>query len=90
MTRAVRDPNGIPVTLGTSSTDGITPTPVAVDPTFFSLIVDDNTTGSNAGNLEKRDQNSVPVAMGVSSVDGITPVTIYIEVATKKLLINSN
>ena len=91
MTQAVHDPNGIPAVLGASATDGVTPTPLYLDPTFFSLVVDDNTTGSNLStNIAKRDLNNIRVTMGVSSADGVTPVMIYIDPSTKKLLINSN
>lgn len=91
MTNAKIDNNGIKTALGTSSTDGVTPLLMYVDPTTHGVEIDDNTTGSDlSGDIAKRDQNSEPVILGVSSSDGLTPTPIYIESAANKLLINSN
>ena len=88
--RARKDNNGIPVMLGTSSVDGVTPIVLYVEPNNHGIEVDDNTTGSDLSAINaRRDENYDPVAMGTSSSDGLTPEAIYIEPTTKKLLINS-
>lgn len=90
MTNAKRDNNHIPVALGTSNADGITPLPVQVDPTLHSVDVDEEQGGSDlSGDEASRDENMVTVIMGVSSDDGITPTSIYIDSVSGKLLINT-
>jgi hypothetical protein len=90
MTNATRDNNHIPVVLGTSNNDGITPLPVQVNPTLHSVEVDEEQTGSDlSGDDATRDENMVTVMMGVSNVDGVTPTAIYIDSVSGKLLINT-
>ena len=50
MTEAIRDQNHIPVMLGVSSIDSVTPTPITIDPVTGRLLVD-TTGGSGYTNL---------------------------------------
>ena len=78
MAQALRDQNHVPVGIGVSNTDSVTPVMLRVDPVTGYLIVD-NTSQSLAvtsAETDKRDQNHVPTVYGVSSVDGVTPVPI--------------
>lgn len=88
MTQARKDNNYIPTALGVLDSDGVTPTLLQVNPTTHGLIIDDDTTGSDAGN-GNRDNNGEPVMKAVSSSDGTTIKSLYINSAGK-LLINSN
>ena len=91
MTDAIRDNNGVPVSLGTSATDGVAIVPLYINPTTHGVELDDNITGSDlSGHTAGRDKNQVPVMMGTSSVDGVTLVPLYIDPSSKKLLLNSN
>lgn len=90
MANAQRDQNNVPTLLAGLSTDGVTPTRVAVNPVNHGMKVDEGSSGSDFGpSIAPRDQNSVPVAMGVSSVDGVTPVVIYAD-ASGHLLIDQS
>ena len=90
MTEAKKDQNSIPVTLGTSDADGITPLPIQADPSTHELYTDDNTTGSDlSDDIARRDNNGQTVLMATSSTDGITPVPVYIDSVAGKFLINS-
>ena len=91
MTEARKDENGVSTLIITSNADGSTPMLVQVDSTAHSILIEDNTTGSDlSGDIASRDKNFIPVLMGVSSTDGITPTAIYGDPATGKILINSN
>lgn len=91
MTDAKKDNNGIPVILGTSSTDGETPVLVKADPTAHSIDVDDDTTGTDlSDDIASRDNNGVTVLMAVSESDGVTPTAIYTDPSNGKLLIDSS
>jgi hypothetical protein len=86
---APRDNNHVPVKMGTSNADGITPIAIQVNPTTHEIMVDANAGGSDLSDEPAvRDENHVPVWMGVSSDDGVTPVPIYVDSVTKKLLIS--
>ena len=50
MSEASRDQNHVPTMLGVSSTDGVTPIPVEIDPVTGRLLVD-STGGSGYTNL---------------------------------------
>ena len=90
MANAQRDENNVPTMLGVLNSDGVTVTPVQVNPANHALKVDDNTTGSDLGpSRALRDENFVPTKIVVSSVDGITPVVLYAD-SNGKLLIDSN
>lgn len=87
--QAPRDENHVPVMLGASNADGITPLAPYVHPTTHILMVDIGPGGSDLSDEPAvRDENRVPVAMGVSSDDGVTPVPIYVDSVTRKLLID--
>jgi hypothetical protein len=90
MAQARKDNNAIPVILGTSNSDGITPVQIKVSTTTHGLMTDDNTTGTDlSGDIASRDDNGFPVLMGVSSTDGITPTAVYADPSTGKILITS-
>lgn len=90
MTNAARDNNNIPTLLVVLNTDGTSLVRVEVEPTFHTLSVEDNSTGSNNGPTRAlRDENFVTTLIGVSSVDGVTPVAVYAD-STGQLLIDSN
>lgn len=87
--QAPRDNNRIPVKMGTSNADGITPIAIQVNPTTHEIMVANGSTGSDLSDQPAvRDENHVPVWMGVSSDDGVTPVPVYVDSVTKKLLIS--
>lgn len=99
MSNAKRDENNVTTLMGALSTDGTTPTLVAVNPSNHALKVDDNPAGSDHGVLNApRDENGVPVLMAVSSttatvggisyVQGVTPVVVYAD-SSNRLLIDS-
>ena len=90
MAQAPRDNNGITTLIGTSSTDGSTPVAVYANPTDHTIVIDDNTTGSDlSGDNASRDQNYVPALLAVSEVDGVTPVPVYVNATTHALLVDS-
>jgi hypothetical protein len=102
-TTAYKDGNGVNTIIAASNADGKTPVRIYANPSTHSLMIDDNTTGSNAGNNNgnaARDTNFVPVWIAVSSVtatvdgvnyvEGVTPVEVYGDPATGSILINSN
>ena len=89
MTDAARDKNRNPTLLGTLQSDGITPTPIQVNPANLALKVIDATTGTASTLVDApRDNNRVPVMMGVSSSDMTTPVPIAVDI-NGNLLIQS-
>jgi len=87
MTNAKRDENHVPTAIA-SLNDNASIVRVQVNASNNSLKVDNNTTGSDAGNDILIDENHVPILMGVSSADGETPIAIYAD-SNGKLLINS-
>lgn len=90
MSNAARDQNRVPTMVVADSTDGTTPINIKVNPTIHSLMIDDNTTGTDRSDAPaKRDENRVPLLMGVSSDDGVTPVPIYGDASTGALLVDS-
>lgn len=48
MTEAVRDQNHVPVLMGVSSADGVTPTPIKVDPATGKILTDASLSGAGA------------------------------------------
>lgn len=82
MANAKRDENRITTMTGVLNTDGFTVTNVNADPTSNnSMMVDDNTTGSDNGptpGRALRDGNYVTTLYAVSEVDGETPVALYV------------
>ena len=92
MPDANRDNNRIPVALGVSSLDGITPVELEVNPVNDQLSMDvanDAGRAITVGTRITRDANNVPVAAGVSSVDGITPVPFHVGPNNGRLMIES-
>lgn len=88
MTNATRDENNRPAILAVLNTDGITVTPVEINPTTHALSVDNNTTGTDQGPQRAlRDENFVTTMLAVSDVDGVTPVALYVD-SNGKLLID--
>lgn len=86
MTNAKRDQNSVPAILGVLNTDGVTITPVKIDPSTHKLAVSDGISGSNHGTTNvKRDQNYRTALMAVST-DGVTPVALYVTSAGELLL----
>ena len=72
MSEAQRDQNHIPVAMGVSSADGVTPLPLLVDPVTGRLLITIYSTTSEAlvtgeySNRAKRDANHVPMTLGVT------------------------
>lgn len=72
MSQAQRDQNHIPIAMGVSSADGVTPLPFLVDPvtgrlliTIYPVTTEALVTGEYT-NKAKRDANHVPMIMGVT------------------------
>lgn len=87
MTSAPRDNNHVPVELGTSNADGITPLVFKADPVTHRLKVSIASTGSSISITNaNRDANRVPVVMAVSKSDNSTPLPIYMDSSTNALL----
>jgi len=88
MTDAKRDNNQVPVMLGVSNADGKTPTPIKIDPTSHTILMENGSSGTDLGGDDAaRDNNQVPVMLAVSEDDGETPVPLYINPATGALLV---
>lgn len=87
-TPALRDENHKAVGLGVSSSDGVTPVMLRVDPVTDYLLVSDNgaTVIATYRRWSKRDENDVPTIYGISSIDGVTLVPIRTD-KTGRLLI---
>jgi hypothetical protein len=64
MANGKRDDNWVPVSMGISSSDGVTPTPLTVDPVTGRLrcvmASSDGGDGTPDGNPPNRDDNGVP------------------------------
>lgn len=89
MTNASRDNNNVPTMISVLNTDGLSITPVKINPVNHGLKVDNNTTGSDNGPARAlRDENSIPTILAVSNADGVTPISLYVD-ATGKLLIDA-
>lgn len=75
---AKRDQNHVPVAMGVSSTDSITPVMFEVDETTNYLLatITQSSATATVMSANKRDENHVPTVYGVSSVDGVTLVPI--------------
>jgi len=91
MTDAKRDQNRVTVLLGVSNVDGVTPTPVYVNPVSHAVLVSGASDGLTpvVGTKIKRDSNRVPVGRGVSSADGTTPLPYHVDPTTKRLLVSN-
>lgn len=90
MANAKRDVNMVPVKLGASNADGITPLMIQGVPSKHDLIIDNGTSGTDHGKPQaERDKNMLPLMMAVSSVDGKTPVELYVDSVTNGLLTRS-
>jgi hypothetical protein len=88
MTNAKRDDNNVPTMLGVLNSDGLTVTPVKINPANNALSVDNDVTGSDNGpDHALRDENYVTTLMAVSSADGTTLIPLYVD-ADGKLLID--
>lgn len=75
---AKRDQNDVPVALGVSSSDGVTPIMLAFDPITNYLLAEihvESLTATQASK-DKIDENDIKTVYGVSSVDGTTLVPI--------------
>lgn len=82
-----RDNNHVPVLMGLSCIDGVTPIPIATNPLTGAWVVDNvSSIAFSPTAIAPRDENHVPVLMGVSSVDGVTPVPIYVNVDGEVLI----
>ena len=80
----------VPVKLGASNADGVTPLMLQADPSTHLLLLNNGTSGTDQGKPQaERDQNMVPIMMAVSSADGKTPVELYIDLSTNMLLVTS-
>jgi hypothetical protein len=91
MANAKRDANMVPVKLGASNADGVTPLMIQANPSTHQLQVNNGTSGSDQGKPQaERDQNMVPIMMAVSSADGKTPVELYVDLSTNLLLVKSS
>ncbi len=80
MANAKRDPNRVTTLTALLETDGTTIMNLGAEPTTHTLMVDDNTTGSDNGPTPERalrDENYVTTIYAVSSADGETPVALY-------------
>lgn len=89
MANAKYDNNQIPTMLGTSNADGETPILIKADLATNSVLISDNTSGSDlSDDIASRDDNGNPVMMVVST-DGITPIAIYADPTTGALLTKS-
>ncbi len=89
MTDAKRDNNSIPVDLAVLQADGVTPSPIRVDPSTHYLKVVDGTTGTDQGTLPaRRDANSVTTLMAVSNDGNATLVPLYLD-SSFNLLVKS-
>lgn len=89
---AQKDENGRDSMIAILNSDGVSVTRVTANPTTRGLKVDDNTTGSDAGNnsgIAQIDENGVAVMYALSSAGDGSLVELYVDSAGK-LLINSN
>lgn len=93
MSNAKLDDNSRPTIICASNADGKTIVQIQADPTNHGLQIDDNTTGSDAGNNGGKamlDENSIPVWTALSNAGDGAIVEVYGDPATHKVLINSN
>ena len=87
---AKRDVNMVPIKLGASNADGITPLMLQASPTGHGLLVSDGSSGTDQGKPQaERDKNRLPVMMAASATDGKTPVELYVDTVLNTLLIKS-
>lgn len=85
MQPVVRDQNYVPVLMGVSSSDGITPVPIQIDPVSGRVLVNITIIASETPTVVTRiprDNNFVPVLAGASTSDGITVLPIHISAST--------
>lgn len=82
MVNAKKDGNRISTMTGVLNTNGSTIVNIQADPASNnSMMVDDNTTGSDNGptpGRSLRDENYVTTLYAVSESDGETPVALYV------------
>lgn len=86
--RAKRDQNDIPVALGVSSVDSVTPLMLNVDPVTGYLLIassSDSLITTSAVRC-KIDQNDQKTKYGISSVDGVTLVPIRTDSSGRLLI----
>lgn len=92
VSNASRDQNGVPALICASESDGQTVIPIQANPTLHAVIVQDGTSGVDAGNnggSAMRDQNGVPVLLALSSAGDGSIVEVYGEPITGSILIDS-
>jgi hypothetical protein len=89
MADAKKDDNSYSAWTGLSSSDGVTPVRIQVNPSNGGMLIDTTTTISfTPRNNAVEDANSVPSKMGVSSVDGVTPIPVYVNPLTGAVLVD--
>ena len=87
MAEAKHDGNQVPAMMGVLNTNGATPTRIEADPTLHSLDVEDNTTGSDAGNDWAARDNNGETVLCASDTNG-TIIPLFVD-STGRLLIKS-
>lgn len=91
MAQAGRDQNQVTSLTCASNADGSTPVAIWADASTHGIVIDDATTGSDAGDpTAQRDGSGVPVLLAVSSADGTTPVEVYGNPSTNAIMIDSS
>ena len=93
MANAKRDENSKTAIICASNADGKTIVPIKINPATHRVAMDNNTTGSDAGNNlgnAMLDENSVAVWTALSADDGETIIEIYADPLTGRILIDSN
>jgi hypothetical protein len=90
MTNAQRDDNNVPTMIAVLDSDGLTVTPVKINPANFGLKVDNDTTGSDLGPARAlHDDNFVPTKLSVSSADVTRIVPLYVDSEGNLLIDNT-
>lgn len=93
MANAKHDENGRATIIAASKNDGATIVPIYANPVTHTLMIDNNTTGSDNGNNSgnaMEDENSVAVWTALSSANDGSIIEVYGDPLTNSLLINSN
>lgn len=88
MANAKKDDNGYAAWTGLSSTDGITPVRITINPSDGGMMIDTATViGFTPRNCSVNDANSVPTKTGISSTDATKIIPVYVNPATGAVLI---
>jgi len=90
MFSALRDQNRIPIWWGLSSTDGVTPVPIAVDSATGKPVMEIGTSVSaviSKGYVNlPRDDNRIPCVGGQSNVDSMVIIPLSVNPSTGAIL----